>query len=271
VFRAAGAPAAIAIGAMITVGRRSAHSPTSSSAAETSMRNAGRMDGDADVAMVAALFGDPTRAEMLDALLDGGTHAAGELAHRAGVAPSTASEHLMRLLRAGFVLVETHGRERRYRLASPAVGEALEALARIAPSKRVGSLRDARHSEAMRRCRTCYDHLAGRVGVAVTDALVARGTLVAADGAFSLPQQGAKALESLGVDVESARRTRRSFARSCLDWSERRPHLAGALGAALASACFNRGWLERRPHNRALLITPAGFGVLRSELAIELD
>jgi hypothetical protein len=124
----------------------------------------------------------------------------------------------------------------------------------------------------MRRCRTCYDHLAGRVGVAVTDALVARGTLVVADdGAFALSQRGGQMLESFGVDVESARANRRSFARSCMDWSERRPHLAGALGAALASALFDRGWLERRPHDRALLITPVGFGALRSELAIEFD
>jgi hypothetical protein len=151
------------------------------------------------------------------------------------------------------------------------VGEALEALARIAPPKRVSSLRDASRSDAMRRCRTCYDHLAGRVGVAVTDALVARGTLVAADGAFLLPQPGERMLESLGVDVESARANRRSFARSCMDWSERRPHLAGALGAALASALFDRGWVERRPHDRALLITPMGRGALRSELAIECD
>jgi DNA-binding transcriptional ArsR family regulator len=229
------------------------------------------MTGDADVATVAALFGDRTRAEMLDVLLDGRAHAAGELAHRTGVAPSTASEHLSRLLRAGFVLVESRGRKRCYRLASPAVGEALEALARIAPPKRVSSLRDASRSDAMRRCRTCYDHLAGRVGVAVTDALVARGTLVAADGAFLLPQPGERMLESLGVDVESARANRRSFARSCMDWSERRPHLAGALGAALASALFDRGWLERRPHDRALLITPMGCGALRSELAIEFD
>jgi DNA-binding transcriptional ArsR family regulator len=240
-------------------------------AAEGSVRNAVRMDGDADVAMVGALFGDPTRADMLDALLDGDAHAAGELAHRTGVAPSTASEHLTRLLRAGFVLVETHGRERRYRLASAGVGEALEALAQIAPSKRVSSLRDAKRSEAMRRCRTCYDHLAGRVGVAVTEALVARGTLMVGDGAFWLPEKGEQMLESFGVDVESARGNRRSFARSCMDWSERRPHLAGALGAALANAFFDRGWLERRPHDRALMITPAGFRALRSELAIEFQ
>ncbi len=123
----------------------------------------------------------------------------------------------------------------------------------------------------MRRCRTCYDHLAGRVGVAVTDALVARGALVAVDGAFSVSQPGEQVLESFGVDIGAARATRRRFARSCMDWSERRPHLAGALGAALASAFFERGWLERRPHDRALLITPVGFGALRSELAIEFD
>jgi len=229
-----------------------------------------QMDGDADVAAVAALLGDPTRAKMLDALLDGRAHAAGKLARHADVAPSTASEHLTLLLRSGLLLLESHGRERRYRLASPAVGEALEALSRIAPSKRVSSLRDASRSEAMRLCRTCYDHLAGRVGVAVTDALVLGGALVPNDGAFSVSRRGKQTLESLGVDVDAARQTRRSFARPCLDWSERRPHLAGALGAALASSFLERGWLERRPHDRALLITPAGFGALRRELAIEL-
>jgi DNA-binding transcriptional ArsR family regulator len=215
---------------------------------------------------VAALLGDPSRAAMLDALMDGDARPAGELARRAGVAPSTASEHLMRLVEGRLLVVEPRGRERRYRLASADVTEVLEALSRLGSEAPVNSLRAAGRTEALRAARTCYDHLAGRFGVAVTEALVARDVLDIRDGSFELTDDGEVFLVNLGVDVAGARAHKRVFARACLDWSERRPHLAGALGAALADAALDQGWVRRRPNDRALRVTPKGAAELRELL-----
>jgi DNA-binding transcriptional ArsR family regulator len=221
--------------------------------------------GNANVAAVAALLGDPARAAMLDALMDGSALPARELARRAGVAPSTASGHLARLLTGRLVVCEVRGRERLYRLASAETAEALEALARVAPAAEIRSLRAANRSAAMRTARTCYDHLAGRVGVGVTDALIDQDALLERDSAYELTPAGEKLMRRLGVDVGGARAQRRSFARACLDWSERRPHLAGALGAGLADALISLGWLGRRPDDRALTVTPEGAAALGRE------
>jgi len=231
--------------------------------AETSILHSANVTGKANVAAVAALVAEPARATILDSLMDGGCLRAGDLARCAGIAPSTASEHLRRLLEGRLVVCEQEGRERRYRLASPAVAEALEALARVAPRERVGSLRAANRTAALRHARTCYDHLAGALGVALTDALVARKALVAGDGTYALTARGERMLTAIGVDVEQARAERRAFARPCLDWSERRPHLAGALGAALAETLLARSWVLRRPHDRALVVTQLGEAGLR--------
>ena len=219
--------------------------------------------GDADVAAVAALIADPARAAMLDALMDGRSCRAGELAARAGIAPSTGSGHLSRLLAGGLVTVEPRGRERRYRLGSPAVATALEALSRVAPAQAVRSLRSADRGAAIRAARTCYDHLAGRLGVDLTEALVRHDALVLRDTSYELTARGAETMATLGVDVEAARGRNRAFARACLDWSERRPHLAGSLGAALADAMIASGWLRRRPNDRALTVTAHGRTGLR--------
>ena len=221
-------------------------------------------NGDADVAAVAALIADRTRAAMLDALMDGRPCAAGELAGRVGVAPSTASGHLSRLLAGGLLSVETKGRERRYRLSSPAVATALEAQSRVAPPQEIRSLRGADRSAAIRAARTCYDHLAGRLGVDLTEALVRDRTLVLRDVSYELTPRGAETMAALGVDVDAARSRKRAFARACLDWSERRPHLAGSLGAALADALLVNGWLSRRPNDRGLSVTPRGRTELRA-------
>jgi DNA-binding transcriptional ArsR family regulator len=219
---------------------------------------------------VAALLGDPTRATMLDALMDGRARPAGELARRAGIAPSTASEHLARLVAGRLLVVEPRGRERRYRLASAEVAEVLEALSRLGSEAPASSLRAASRSEALRAARTCYDHLAGRLGVAVTEGLVAREVLLVRDGSFELTEDGEVFLVELGVDVAGARARTRVFARACLDWSERRPHLAGALGAALADAALDHGWVRRRPNDRALSVTPDGNEALRGLLGVVL-
>jgi DNA-binding transcriptional ArsR family regulator len=212
---------------------------------------------------VAALLGDSTRAAMLDALMDGEARPAGELARRAGVAPSTASEHLQRLLEGRLLTVEPNGRERRYRLASAEVAEVLESLSRLGSEPPPRSLRAAGRTEALRAARTCYDHLAGRLGVAVTEALVERDALRPGDGSFELTASGEAFLAGLRVDVAAARQRKRIFARSCLDWSERRPHLAGALGAALADAALAEDWVRRRPNDRALRVTAAGERAFR--------
>lgn len=218
---------------------------------------------DADIAAVAALLSDRTRAAMLITLLDGDAHSSGDLARQAGVSASTAGGHLGRLSRGGLVVSARHGRERRYRLASTHVAQALEALSLLAPPAEIGSLRTADRGSALRLARTCYDHLAGRLGVGLTDALLEQGALRAEDGGFALTGTGETLLIRIGVDVARARAHRRVFARACLDWTERRPHLAGALGAAVAEAIIGQGWVRKRPHDRALLVTPEGMARLR--------
>ncbi len=237
--------------------------------------------GDSDIAAVAALMGESARASVLVALAGGRALAASTLAAEAGVAPSTLSGHLGRLVDGGLVTVEASGRHRYFRLAGPEVGEAVEALARLAPARPVRSLRQASHAEAIRRARTCYDHLAGRLGVAVLDALVAGGTLRAepaptggADpilGAgrarrYLLTDTGRAHFDRLGVNLECA--GRRPLTRYCLDWSEQRPHLAGVLGAALLDRLVALGWVIRG-ERRVVRVSEAGRTGLVRDLGID--
>ena len=211
---------------------------------------------DTDLAAIGALIGDPSRARMLDALMSGRALAAGELARVAGVGASTASEHLARLRDGGLVEVVAQGRHRYYRIAGPDVGVALEALSHISPALPVGTLRQAGHARALGFARTCYDHLAGVCGVALHDALLAHEWLTPA---YDVTRAGEHALAGWGVDVAAARARRRSFARGCLDWTERRPHLAGALAADITDGLVERGWFARRASDsRALRLTDAG-------------
>jgi DNA-binding transcriptional ArsR family regulator len=225
---------------------------------------------DADLAAVAALIADPSRAAMLDALTGGVPLTAGELARVAGVAPSTATEHLDRLERGGLAISERRGRTRHVRLAGPDVARALEALAAIAPPKRASGLRAWQHGEALRSARSCYDHLAGLAGVALADALVERCVLEPGDGGFAITPAGEEELAHFGLDLGAIRGARRATARACLDWSERRPHVAGALGAALFVELLDRRWLRRRPDGRALTLTPAGASGLASTFGVTL-
>ncbi len=217
------------------------------------------MLADAAIAPIASLLADPARVAMLMALSDGRDVAASELALTAGVTPATASVHLARLADAGLVGVRRAGRHRLYRLARPEVVRAMEALAVLAPEAAPRTHRQARIGRAVRAARTCYDHLAGRLGVAVTGALLERGALRAEEGHFAVTSGGERLLGAgLGIDLAAARERRRAFAPACLDWSERVPHVAGALGAALLAAFFVRGWIERTPASRAVQVTPAG-------------
>ena len=211
------------------------------------------MDGDADLAAVGMLLAEPARARMLAALGDGRALPASALAAEAGVAPSTASGHLARLVDGGLLAAESRGRRRYFKLGGSEVAEALEALARVAPREPVRSLGQATRIDALRAARTCYDHLAGRLGTALMDTLLARG-LVADE---HVTDAGTERLGQLGIDLDSVPGRRQRF-RSCLDWSERRPHAAGKLGAALAAHVFELGWVERLDGSRALRVTAAG-------------
>jgi DNA-binding transcriptional ArsR family regulator len=216
-----------------------------------------------ELADVAAALADRTRAHMLEELLGGPPLPAGALAARVGVAPATVSGHLVRLEAAGLVTIEANGRRREARLAGPHVAEALEALSRIAGDTGTPiGLKAVNAKQALREARSCYDHLAGRAGVALADHLLEHGALVERDGAFSVPPEAhAHYRERFGVDPETLH-TRRPLVRACTDWTERRPHLAGALGAALLDAMLERESLKRRPDGRALNITPRGHEAL---------
>jgi DNA-binding transcriptional ArsR family regulator len=239
------------------------------------------MAGDADVAAVAALMGEPARAAVLCALADGRALAATTLASEADVARSTVSAHLARLVEGGLIRVEPSGRHRYFRLAGPEIADAIEALARIAPEQRVRSLRQDTHAAAVRNARTCYDHLAGRLGVAVTDALVSDGVLQVehAPGGRTDPVLGAGTARRfaltaagrqrlLGLGVELGRPSRRPLVRYCVDWSEQRPHIAGTLGAALLDMLIARRWV-RRGDRRVVRVTDAGRRGLVEQLGVD--
>lgn len=222
-----------------------------------------------DFAAVARLLANPARSTVVDALQAGRPLAAGELARLAGVSPSTISEHLATLVDGGLLAVVDAGRHRYYRLAGPAVAEALEALSHICPPAPVRTLRQSNAVRAYRIARTCYDHLAGALGVALLDAMLDRDWLAGGDVGYMVTGTGARHLDALGVDVAACRRSRRQFARPCLDWTQRRMHLAGALGAGLADALAGRGWLRPDSAGRGVRITTAGTAGLRATFGIE--
>jgi DNA-binding transcriptional ArsR family regulator len=199
-----------------------------------------------DVAAIAALFAEPARAAMLDALAGGIALPAGELARCAGIQPATATSHLRRLVDGHLITVRTQGRHRYYELAGPQVATVLEELARIAPPRTVRSLREHSRALALAEARTCYDHLAGRRGVQLRERLLEAGALHELDPRdHELTRRGREALAKLAIDADGLTGSRRVFARSCLDSTERRPHLAGALPAALTARFLELGWLSR--------------------------
>jgi DNA-binding transcriptional ArsR family regulator len=224
----------------------------------------------AAMAEIAALAGDPARACMLQALMDGRALTATELAHCAGVAPQTASGHLAQLTRAGLLSVERQGRHRYHRLASPAVARMIESLMLVAAESRppVRARVVGPRDDKMRAARTCYDHLAGRLGVGIADAMAARGYIEFSEDAGLVTAAGEQFLARLGIGLHAPARTSRPLVRPCLDWSERRPHLAGRLGAAICAHCLERGWVRRHAADRALDVTPAGTRAFREVFGI---
>lgn len=227
---------------------------------------------DANIALPAALIADPARAAMLMALFDGRAQPASTLAYIAGVSPQAASNHLAKLLDGGMVAVEIEGRHRYYRLAKPEIAAALEALAGVSP--RIPALHPPLTAEAkrLRAARSCYDHLAGRLGVAITDALLAHGFLVLDDDPkrFAVNGTGKRWFAELGIDIEALKPGRYGVARRCLDWTERRHHIAGPLGARLLKLLLELGWLRRKGIGRCLEVTDAGRMQIRNRLGFEL-
>ena len=219
---------------------------------------------EANIAFVAGLLADPTRAAMCLALAGGEARPAGELAARAGVSAQTASNHLAKLIAGRLLHVEQQGRWRYYRLAGAEVGHAVEALAVVAPPAPTPAAHDGMGGEArrLRNARTCYSHLAGRLGVALADALVAEGWMEENGRSYRLTPTGGRSLRALGIEVCAARREQPA-ARRCLDWTERRPHLAGPVGTALARLAFDRGWVRRVRGTRAVVVTTGGRAQLK--------
>jgi len=222
-------------------------------------RRSPRHPSDPNVADAAALIGHPARAAVLVALLDGRALPAAELARRGGTSPQAASAHLRRLVDGGLLTVRVSGRHRLYRLATREVARAIEALLVIAAPPRIAALSQSLAMERLREARVCYDHLAGRLGVAVTDALVARGVVRAEATEFRVTPRGERFFDGLGIDVTALRGRRRPLARACMDWTERRPHLAGSLGMALQECFLAHDWIVRRREDRAVRLTERGL------------
>jgi DNA-binding transcriptional ArsR family regulator len=236
------------------------------------------MNSETDLAWIAAVVGEPARARMLLVLMDRRARTAKELAFLARIAAPTASAHLSKLLECKLVTVEPQGRHRYYRLTSPLVGAMIEAMAGVAGEAALPARRRAQADETLATARTCYDHLAGRLAVAVADVLQDRGDIVFADGVGEVTPGGRRFFADLGIDLEGFGASRRIFCKPCLDWTERRHHLAGAVGAALCEHCVTRGWLQRTRDSRALTITPEGrtafadvFGIDTVSLGRSID
>jgi DNA-binding transcriptional ArsR family regulator len=251
---------------------RFASAPTEVSAVAIACRHpyVDGMSNAPQIAEVAALVGDPARANILCELLGGRALTATELALAAGVTPQTTSGHLGKLLAARLLVLMKQGRHRYYRLAGPHVGQMLETIMNVALSGPPRFQPKSRLDEKMRHARTCYDHLAGRLGVGLADRLIERELVILGEEAGEVTPVGADFLSKLGVDLSGARARRRIFCRPCVDWTERRPHIGGAVGAALASRCFELKWIERPRDSRAVTITPAGRRGLTDVFALSI-
>jgi DNA-binding transcriptional ArsR family regulator len=227
------------------------------------------MPAQPNLSATAFLIADAARAAILMALADGRALPAGELAHAAGVTAQTASSHLAKLLDGGLLSVEQQGRHRYYRLADPQVALALESLASIGARRPVRRKTLSRDARQLRLARCCYDHLAGQAGVAVTWGLLQKGFLLpAADKTFDVTPAGAAWFANMGLDVGALRPGRHGIARQCLDWTERRHHLAGPLGVGLLDLLCSKGWLRRARASREVQITPDGWAGLREQLGL---
>jgi DNA-binding transcriptional ArsR family regulator len=239
---------------------------------------------------LASLIGEPARAKILWNLLDGRAFTATELSLMAAVSPQSASMHLHKLIQASLLTVQHQGRHRYYQLASPDVAYAIEAIANLLPAEKPEKTQGFLHNGHIKYCRSCYDHLAGKIGVTITDKLVTNKLILPESGldqpagiknkkdpssghpvaGYKVTAAGLQWFAQLQIDVAELKTRRRTFSRQCLDWSERRPHLAGSLGAALLTAMLREDWIRQISHSRALLITGKGEKNLYDSLGLTL-
>ena len=223
-----------------------------------------------DISSIASAISEPSRAAILMCLMDGSVHPASELAIAAKIKPQTASFHLTKMMEADLITVEKHGRHRYYRLKNNEIAEGLEQFLQLSPQVHVQSFRQAHEKKAIQYARTCYDHLAGYVGVAVTDALLQQGFLEKDEMNFILTPKGEEFFQQLQINIDEAKLKRRAFAKCCLDWTERHHHLAGALGNALLERMFELQWISRIPGTRAIQVTLKGKTGMKEHLSIEV-
>lgn len=219
---------------------------------------------------ITSLLGEPVRAMMLWYLLDGRAYTAGELAICADTTPQSASNHLRKLLSAELLIVEKQGRHRYYRLASPEVAYVVESIANLIPPEDRKNRKEQHPVSGQKYARTCYDHLAGKAGVLLTEALVEKKILIPGNDTFTISEAGEKWFSGLDINTKALRRKKRTFARPCLDWSERKHHLAGALGAALLDKMTTRQWLRKKQGSREVIITSEGKAKLYELLKVNL-
>ncbi|MGK4115082.1 helix-turn-helix domain-containing protein [Lysinibacillus capsici] len=211
-----------------------------------------------NMAEIAALLGETSRATILASMMDGRFHTASELAYMAAIKPQTASFHLAKLVEGKLIKVEKQGRHRYFQLAGEDIAQFLESFLAISPPPEVRSLKQSSQIKLLQDARTCYDHLAGKLGVQLTESMLKAGYLTLEGKQFVLTDEGILFFTTFGIDLTALKRNRRSFSHACLDWSERRYHLAGALGCELLNQFFNLGWLLRVPSIRAIKVTEKG-------------
>jgi DNA-binding transcriptional ArsR family regulator len=223
------------------------------------------------IAEIAALVGDPARATMVSALLDGRALTASELASAARITPQTASSHLAKLTEAGVFSVVRHGRHRYFRLASPTVEDMIDGIVSVALAKRPRYRPLSPRARALSAARICYNHLAGRLSVDLTDAFVAREYVVPDAEAAEITRAGIRFFTGFGIELPKVSSTRRYVCRLCLDWTERRPHIAGAVGAAITTRYFDLGWMERMTRSHAVIVTPLGRRGFRQTFGIDVS
>lgn len=230
------------------------------------------MSSNAKFAEVAALAGDPGRAAMLHALMDGRALTAAELARTAGITAQTASSHLSRMVEAGLLCMVKQGRHRYHRLASPAVAQMMESIMQVASASSIPNIATGPRDTALREARTCYKHLAGRLGVAIADALVRDDCIELSEDAGLVTDKGDELFRRLGIETGAQPpRRKHAFCRPCLDWSERRPHIGGHIGNAICAFGFEQDWIRRVKGTRAIQVTPNGKRLFRAEMGVRLD
>lgn len=229
------------------------------------------MAADMKLAEIAAMLADPSRARLLLAMMDGRSHTAKELAYLAGISPATASAHLGKLLGLGLIAVTPSGRHRYYRIGSEAVCRMIEAVGAVAAEATAPPVRLLRADRELRLARTCYDHIAGQVGVLIAEHLQETGGVILSDEGGEITPAGEAIFADLDIDLSELKQARRIFCRPCLDWTERRNHLAGAVGAALCTRLFELGWITRMRDTRALTIPAAGRAGLARLFRIDVD